>query len=338
MGRGKLNMELISNEKSRMITYHKRKKGLTKKVQEFHILCDVDACIIIFSPKFNNRSFDIETWPSNRYEMRRIINRYRSQDNDRKRNQDLSHFFIARKKKIDEDIAKMRKAHMEAKYPAWDNRINLLQLHELSVLASVLQSKIEVATARVMKIRGESDHYFMVDSKSGIIHGGPISHNIRPNPMAATFANALVPKSLELEAFNNKQQPFYCTSQFDHPTSSHNQMLPALNVNNPTNSSTLMTMMMANGDDLNQFSGECSSERACSIIKDVTYFDPPTTHHQLVGNMMISPRAHPVSSSGLNRQLPMLPYRQDSAQMPNASSHQLRTPPFSEFCDFNERQ
>lgn len=47
MGRGKLNMELITNEKCRMVTYHKRKKGLIKKMQKFRILCDVDACVII---------------------------------------------------------------------------------------------------------------------------------------------------------------------------------------------------------------------------------------------------------------------------------------------------
>jgi len=62
MGRGKLNMELICNEKSQMITYHKIKTGLTKKAREFQILCGVDLCVIIFGPNLNNH---MVTWSRN---------------------------------------------------------------------------------------------------------------------------------------------------------------------------------------------------------------------------------------------------------------------------------
>jgi hypothetical protein len=43
MSRGKISMELIQNEKSRKLTFQKRKNGLLKKVNELSILCDVDV-------------------------------------------------------------------------------------------------------------------------------------------------------------------------------------------------------------------------------------------------------------------------------------------------------
>ncbi|KAF2304860.1 hypothetical protein GH714_039194 [Hevea brasiliensis] len=316
MGRGKLNMELITNEKSRMITYQKRKKGLTKKLQEFHILCDVDACVIILGPNFNNRPIDVETWPTDRFDMRRIINRYRSQDKERRKNQDLSSFFVARQKKLDDEIAKMRKACLKAKFPAWDNRLNLLQSSELNVLAGVLDSKLEVATSMVLNSKG--DHFLMFGSRPEIIEGGYSSdNNYKSSSLASTFANALQQKKMELEVFKPEPLTFVNASDQNLP-----QMLP-FNVN-PLNSPMLM---MANGDNyFSQFVGECSSSKRSpwSPVKAPAYsFDHPAANVMMMNN---NPWAHSGSYCGLSRQ---------SVLPSNVSSH-VHIPQFSDIFDINE--
>ncbi|KAH8520662.1 hypothetical protein H0E87_001925 [Populus deltoides] len=326
MGRGKLTMELIRNERSRMITYHKRKKGLTKKAREFQILCGVDACVIILGPKLNNHPVDVETWPTDRIEVRRIINRFRSEGTDRKKTQDLSYFFEARKKKLDDEIAKLRKACLEAKFPAWDNRLNLLSLEQLRVLAGVFESKLDVARGWILKLKGNP--FLMEDSKSGINAAGSISDK-SSFLASSTLANALLPKNIELEALN--QQPFSCAKPIDMPLATcypSHQLQPMLPFNvNPINSPMLMMM---NHEDFGQFGGLSSSS---TIKSTVQYnYDPAT---EMIGNMMFNNPSWELSASyhGPSRQ-PIFPYMQ--GPMTQNVSSQLCIPQFSYFFDVNE--
>ncbi|KAJ0577683.1 putative transcription factor MADS-type1 family [Helianthus annuus] len=47
MGRAKIAMEPIQNDKKRKITFNTRKQGLVKKARELATLCDVDVSMII---------------------------------------------------------------------------------------------------------------------------------------------------------------------------------------------------------------------------------------------------------------------------------------------------
>ncbi|MFS7911053.1 putative transcription factor MADS-type1 family [Helianthus anomalus] len=49
MGRAKIAMELIQNDKKRKITLNTRKQGLVKKARELATLCDVDFSMIIYT-------------------------------------------------------------------------------------------------------------------------------------------------------------------------------------------------------------------------------------------------------------------------------------------------
>ena len=47
MGRKKIDMKRIANDRMRQITFCKRKKGLFKKALEISQLCDVRVCMLI---------------------------------------------------------------------------------------------------------------------------------------------------------------------------------------------------------------------------------------------------------------------------------------------------
>jgi hypothetical protein len=49
MGRNKIKIERIANERNRQATFTKRKNGLFKKAMELSILCDCEISLIIFN-------------------------------------------------------------------------------------------------------------------------------------------------------------------------------------------------------------------------------------------------------------------------------------------------
>ena len=53
MGRNKIKIEKIQNERNRNITYIKRKKGLIKKAMELSLLCESKILITIVSNNSN---------------------------------------------------------------------------------------------------------------------------------------------------------------------------------------------------------------------------------------------------------------------------------------------
>lgn len=150
MGQKRIKMELIRKEKSRMLTFRKRKAGLLKKASEFSILCGVDACVIIFGPKLKDDRQPVppETWPPNSEEVRCIINRYKGSDQPRRCYQ-VSDYFADKKKQIDSELARLHRQIIKAKYPAWDDRLNSLYADQLRVLAGQLDAKIDLADKKL---------------------------------------------------------------------------------------------------------------------------------------------------------------------------------------------
>ncbi|KAF8890558.1 hypothetical protein CPB84DRAFT_1647944, partial [Gymnopilus junonius] len=48
MGRRKIEIQPITHERNRSVTFLKRKNGLFKKAYELGVLCSVDVAVIIF--------------------------------------------------------------------------------------------------------------------------------------------------------------------------------------------------------------------------------------------------------------------------------------------------
>ena len=49
VGRRKINVQLIQNERHRAVTFAKRKGGLIKKAAELSILCDAEVAVVVAS-------------------------------------------------------------------------------------------------------------------------------------------------------------------------------------------------------------------------------------------------------------------------------------------------
>ena len=49
MGRRKISIERIQDERNRQVTFTKRKNGLMKKAMELSVLCDCEVALIIFN-------------------------------------------------------------------------------------------------------------------------------------------------------------------------------------------------------------------------------------------------------------------------------------------------
>ena len=54
MGRNKISIQKIKNEKIRNATYYKRRKGILKKAMELSLLCDVEIFMGIYPKQMSN--------------------------------------------------------------------------------------------------------------------------------------------------------------------------------------------------------------------------------------------------------------------------------------------
>ncbi|KAG8368851.1 hypothetical protein BUALT_Bualt15G0089700 [Buddleja alternifolia] len=155
-------MELISKEKSRNITFKKRKEGLIRKMHEFTTLCDVSACMIIYGPKQEKGGSssinEPEIWPQNMEEIHRIIDIYKSKNKDSgNKTFGLSDFFHDRKRKIEEELAKLRKKNMESKYPTWLEFMNFLTEEKLREFSHGLRVKCDNIKSRIESMKRSRD-------------------------------------------------------------------------------------------------------------------------------------------------------------------------------------
>uniref|UniRef100_A0AAU7LJK2 MADS73 n=1 Tax=Hippophae rhamnoides TaxID=193516 RepID=A0AAU7LJK2_9ROSA len=154
-------MELIANEKTRKTTFQKRKKGLMKKAYEFSTLCDVDVCVILYTPddlKVAKTESQLHTtWPSNPIEVKRIISKFDfiNKHKPTKINAcDVFDILSERKRRVAIDISKSRKAFYASKYPTWHEILNHYSNDQMGLLLNRLDSNIE-ALGRLIDFKKE---------------------------------------------------------------------------------------------------------------------------------------------------------------------------------------
>ncbi|KAL3654957.1 hypothetical protein CASFOL_000743 [Castilleja foliolosa] len=157
MGRAKLNMELIADKKSRNRTFNTRKEGLIKKIHELKTLCDVKVCMIIYGPKQETGFIEPEIWPPNIDQVRcfltDIYKPTANKNSGSNKTVGLCDFFSDRKRKIEGDLAKLRKKNVEAKYPARPEIMNIMTEAGLREFAAYLRNKSGYVKSRIEFLR-----------------------------------------------------------------------------------------------------------------------------------------------------------------------------------------
>ncbi|AES74395.1 agamous-like MADS-box protein AGL82 [Medicago truncatula] len=157
MGRGRVSVEFIQKEKSRKISLQTRKIGLMTKVEELSILCDVDACVILYAPNFEGQGYDEpETWPKDTKELQRILQRYYNTTIDRRlKTYNVQEYFKERMKKVEFEISKVRKEKFKMKYQTWDESFNFLEDEQLRLFASILDFKLDACNLKMNMLKGD---------------------------------------------------------------------------------------------------------------------------------------------------------------------------------------
>ncbi|KAG0168437.1 Myocyte-specific enhancer factor 2D [Apophysomyces sp. BC1034] len=86
MGRKKIKIQLIKDDRNRQVTFHKRKLGLMKKAYELSVLCNCDIALIIF----NNSNNKLVQYASN--DIDKTLMRYTEYDEpfESKHNEDFT--------------------------------------------------------------------------------------------------------------------------------------------------------------------------------------------------------------------------------------------------------
>nr|XP_043638242.1 MADS-box protein AGL42-like [Erigeron canadensis] len=155
MGRAKIQMEFITDNKKRETTFKKRKLGVIKKASELSTLCDVFVLMIIFS----DHQETPQIFPPDTEEFDRLIEFYiktRASDLGKIKSYDLLQFLKDRKSKIEEELFKTKKKKLHAKYPTWFDSLNDAPEKKLREFAYVLGNKIDNVKVRIESLKKAS--------------------------------------------------------------------------------------------------------------------------------------------------------------------------------------
>ncbi|KAK8547154.1 hypothetical protein V6N13_097873 [Hibiscus sabdariffa] len=175
-------MKLIEKEKTRKATLKKRLQSLKKKAYEFSVLCDVDVCMIIFTPEFKDSPPDVEAWPLDPPRVDGIIHRYNqamAASGLQKRTFSISDFFDMRRRQARDELNLLCKANFEAKFPTWDDRIHDFSPEQIASCLAKLDSNIEVVKRKIMLMKGDDKHKLLQPESRSIV--GSFDARSRPN-------------------------------------------------------------------------------------------------------------------------------------------------------------
>ncbi|KAL4332381.1 hypothetical protein GQ457_07G040600 [Hibiscus cannabinus] len=282
-------MKLIEKEKTREATLKKRLQSLKKKAYEFSVLCDVDVCMIIFTPEFKDSPPDVEAWPSDPIRVDGIIHRYKqamAASGSQKRTFSISDFFDMRRRQARDEINQLCKANFEAKFPTWDDRIQDFSPEQIASCLAKLDSNIEVVKRKIMLMKGDDKHKLLQPESRSVVGG--FDARSRPNasdnfniPAAALhpWNRGLSDNHVKAHAIQNlelgvirEQRPIDIHRPLISPA---DEALVKLSLSLNPNDNSLRMSMMNNDLGFGVQSGIASSSNS-GIPNNVMYNPPPS--------------------------------------------------------------
>ncbi|OMO64994.1 Transcription factor, MADS-box [Corchorus olitorius] len=205
MGRGgKLRLKLVENEKTRAAIYNMRLAGLKKKAKELTILCNLRLCMVILGPKLKNKPIKVCIWPEDHDQVKSMVLDCKKSTFEKKIFT-INDYMNLRRKKVENEIAHVRRANFKVKFPTWDDRFDNLSPKQRMLLRSKLDSKIEAAKIKLMAMKGIQDP----------------DHDHLPAPYTGDLISAAFPPKNLCDNYLESHFPLKKTlNPFDHPQNS----------------------------------------------------------------------------------------------------------------------
>ncbi|KAH7671657.1 MADS box transcription factor domain-containing protein [Dioscorea alata] len=157
MARRKVKLSWIANDSARKATLKKRRKGMLKKTKELSVLCDVNACAIVYSPD----EYRPEVWPPEPERAMRVLSSFKSLPEMEKSKKMLNQEGFLRQciSKTQEQLQKLEKENRESRtkllmLQGLDGNNGSRIMHALTVedvtsLASLLEKKAKLVEDRL---------------------------------------------------------------------------------------------------------------------------------------------------------------------------------------------
>lgn len=152
MGRAKIKMKFIENQKARKITFIQRQKGLIKKVSEFSRKFEVEACLVVYDGDDGNARPTI--WPQDSTIVHTMLKKYEQQKIETTLKKfDMSDYFANRKIMVEAEIFKLRKKIMMNKYPTWSPCFHTMDVEQLKGFVGIVDAKIQACNHKINMLK-----------------------------------------------------------------------------------------------------------------------------------------------------------------------------------------
>ena len=156
MGRARITLKHISNEKFRKTTFLRRKRGLMKKISEFSKKCGGEHCLIVFDD--DNGDVGPVTSPQNPVEVHSMIQKYYESQikNERpRRTYGIEEFLENRKNMIEAEISRVDKQISSIMYPTWDQSMIIMEEDQLRAFCVHVDAKIEACDRGIKLLKDQ---------------------------------------------------------------------------------------------------------------------------------------------------------------------------------------
>ncbi|XP_076937072.1 agamous-like MADS-box protein AGL80 [Bidens hawaiensis] len=160
MPRTKVKLAFIVDNKARKISFMKRKESLKKKLNELCILCDVEACIILYSPYEPEPEF----WPEDKVVIQNVLEQFLSkQPMEKSKNMTNQVSYLKERiKKANEQLNKLKMANKEIVQAnmmsdCLSGNVSVADLNstDLNELVSLARLKISEIDERIEFLNGD---------------------------------------------------------------------------------------------------------------------------------------------------------------------------------------
>ncbi|KAK7304724.1 hypothetical protein VNO77_42611 [Canavalia gladiata] len=213
MGRQRITLKRISNDRTRKNTFKHRANGLVKKIHEFCTMCGAEACFIAYDD--GNGNVGPMTWPQDPTLVHSIIEKYERQKNDKPpKTFNLEDFFENRKNTVEAEISRVQKEITKIKYPTWDRSFSELGEEQLRAFIAMLDTKIEACDHRVNMLKNlyQSEANFNLMHNNLVQEGANSSHPSQLNFIQNMISQSqLIPSPME-PLIDNKEMVNFTNS------------------------------------------------------------------------------------------------------------------------------